>query len=156
MENLFSVEFPPALVAEIRGFILELKTTLPAGLINLTPSERQHYAKMGDKTIAFVLKAIDFADLYPNLVPGYVNVAELKKDMAAVVAMQTILRDIEESTSKLEDSILLAGSEAFSAALSIYNVAKDAAHRDVPGAKVAYNELKERFPGRKKKDTPPA
>ncbi|MEI8202732.1 MAG: hypothetical protein WCH34_06945 [Bacteroidota bacterium] len=156
MEDLFSVEFPPAVVAAILAFIAQIKNTMPEGLINLTPDERQFYFKMGDKSIAFVSKALEFAQLYPQLVPAYVDVNELKKDLDAVVAMQTILRSLEEQTSKLQDSILFAGHEAMSAALSIYNAAKDAARRDVPGAKVAYNEMKERFPGKKSKAVPPS
>ncbi len=155
MENLFSAEFPPELVEEIQGYILQVKNLMPAGLVNLTPEERQYFIKMGDKTIAFVMKVIDFSNIYPVFIPSYVSLINLKSDMDSIAAMQTILRDMEGVTSKLKDSILLAGSEAFTAALSIYNSVKDAAHRDVPNAKVVYDELKVRFPGRKKKDVPP-
>ncbi|MDR1063958.1 MAG: hypothetical protein LBL48_08535 [Azoarcus sp.] len=48
---------------------------------------------------------------------------------------------------RLIASVFLAGSEAYEYALAIYNSAKDAAARNVPGAKVAAQELKARFPG---------
>ena len=152
----FSVVFIPADVLEIKAFLVEVKNKLPHGLMTLTADERQAYAKMGDKTIAFVQKAIDFAELYPNLVPAYVNIIELKKDMEAVVIMKSIFRQMEEMTTQLEDSIMVAGFDAFTASLSIYGAAKDAARRDVPGAKIVYNEMKERFPGRKHKEDPPS
>jgi hypothetical protein len=41
---------------------------------------------------------------------------------------------------------LLAGSEAYQAALSFYNYVKVLAAQDVPNAKAVYEELKKRFP----------
>jgi len=151
-QNLISIEFQQSNVHEIKEFIQKIKDKLPQGLVTLTPDERRAYLKMGDKSVAFVEKALDFAQIYPELLPVYVNVAELKKDIEAVKVMMSILRQLEELTIKLDDSVLLAGSEAYTAALSIYAAAKDAARRNVSGAKQAAQELKERFPGRKAKD----
>ena len=107
---------------------------------------------MGDKTLAFVEKALEFGSTYPDLVPPYVDLAELKKDLEATKIMISILRKLEEITTMLDDTALLAGSEAYTAALSIYAAAKDAARRNVGGAASAYNEMKMRFPGRKAND----
>jgi hypothetical protein len=155
MENLISVEFPDADVQEIKTNILHIKGKLPQGLVTLTPEERRAYVKMGDKSIAFVEKALDTAQSFPQLLPVFVDIAEFKKDVEAVKVMKTILRQLEEITILLDDSILLAGSEALTAALSIYNVAKDAARRDVAGAKLVADELKVRFPGKKHKEEIP-
>ena len=151
-QNLVSIEISPADVVEINEFILKIKGKLSTGFINLNPDERRAYAKMGDKTLAFVEKALDFGTTYPDLVPAYVDLAELKKDLEAVKVMISILRKLEEITTKLDDTALLAGSEAYTAALSIYAAAKDAARRNVSGAGSAYNEMKMRFPGRKAND----
>jgi len=155
MENLISVEFPAADVQEINTNILHIKDKLPTGLVTLTPEERHFYAKMGDKSVAFVDKALELAALYPQLLPAFVNVVEFKKDVDAVKVMKTILRQLEEITVLLDDSILMAGSEAYTAALSIYIAAKDAARRDVTGAKIVADELKVRFPGKKSKEITP-
>lgn len=48
----------------------------------------------------------------------------------------------------LNDSLMLAGSEALQAALAFYAYLKIAARNKVPGAKSAYEELSEYFPGR--------
>ncbi|MCK9617888.1 MAG: hypothetical protein M0R21_08645 [Lentimicrobiaceae bacterium] len=139
---------------QVDGFISEvakLKSMLPAGLVTLTSEERHAYAKMGDKTIAFVEKALDYGRLYPHLVPAYINLDEMEKDVKAVKYLLTFIHSIEEMNTLLDDSILLAGSEAYIAALSIYASVKDAAKRNVPGAKPASDDLKERFSGRKAK-----
>jgi hypothetical protein len=46
---------------------------------------------------------------------------------------------------------MVAGSEAYQAALMFYNVVKTAAAQDIPGAKEVYNDLKARFPSVKRK-----
>jgi len=54
-------------------------------------------------------------------------------------------------TTEIDDTMTLAGSEAYSAALSIYKVLKNAASMGQPGAKEASIELKNRFPRARKK-----
>ena len=49
-------------------------------LLALTNEERQGGLKLGDKTVAFIDKAIDYACSNPTLVPPYVNLEEIQKD----------------------------------------------------------------------------
>jgi hypothetical protein len=49
--------------------------------------------------------------------------------------------------------MMLAGSEAYIAALAYYNSVKQAAKMNVPGARAIYDDLSKRFPGRPKLDT---
>ena len=46
---------------------------------------------------------------------------------------------------------MVAGSEAYQAALMFYNAVKAAAAQDIPGAKEVYADLKARFPRVKRK-----
>jgi hypothetical protein len=39
-------------------------------------------SKMGDKTLAFVQKALEYAEANPTLVPAYLDIAEAKKDFS--------------------------------------------------------------------------
>ena len=50
---------------------------------------------------------------------------------------------------------MLAGSEAYTAALAYYQSAKTAAKRKIPGAEVIYRDLAERFPGAPRKQSQP-
>ncbi len=146
-ENEMSIEITDPNMVLILGHIASVKSMLPSTLLNLTPGKRKSMLKMGDKTIAFCSKALEFATLNPNLRPPYVDLVEFKKDLDAVIAMQTILRSMLEITSKLDDSILICGKDAYIAALSIYKMVKDGALRNVSGAKIAETELSKRFPG---------
>ena len=45
----------------------------------------------------------------------------------------------------------MLGTEAMEGSVAVYASVKMAAHNNVPGAQAAYNDMKERFPGRSKK-----
>jgi hypothetical protein len=51
----------------------------------------------------------------------------------------------------VDDTKMIAGSEAYQATLVFYKSVKVAAAQDIPGAKVVYDELKTRFPGSKRR-----
>jgi hypothetical protein len=153
MENKISITVSAQTIQDALQAVNTLKGLLPE-LVTLTPDERRAYLKMGDKSLAFVQKAQEYAGLHPTLVPSFVNVAEMKKDIDAVTALQTIYRALNEIHSALDDSILLSGSEAFMAALTFYNAAKNAAKSNVQGAKEIADDLGTRFPGKKRKQAP--
>ena len=152
-ENKISIIISEQKVLDALQVVNTLKEQLP-GLVTLTPDERRAYLKMGDKSLAFVQKAQEYAALHPDLVPSFVDVAEMKKDIDAVIALQTIYRKLNELHSELDDTIMLAGSEAFTAALTFYNAAQSAAKHNVQGAKEIAGDLSIRFPGHKHKQVP--
>ncbi len=114
-------------------------------LINLTPDERQALPKMGDKTQAFVAKAIELAKMNPVLVPPYVNINEMEKDYNLALSLKEIVTQVQSLSEKLSDTYLAAGSEAYVTALAFYNSAKAAAKMNVSGTDAIVNELSERF-----------
>jgi hypothetical protein len=58
-------------------------------------------------------------------------------------------------TEALSDTIILSGSEAYSAGLMFYNSAKNASKSKIPKAETIYNDLAACFPA-KVKTAPPA
>lgn len=119
--------------------------------INLTNDEKSTMLKMGDKSIPFVDKSLGYAQANANLVPPYLNVAELKKDVELVRQLDPVYRLIMQLASAIDDTYTALGSEAFTASLTFYNTVRDAAKRNVPGAAAIYEDLKERFPGKSQK-----
>ncbi len=149
-ENLISAELSASDLAEVKAAIETIRTKLPF-LVNLTAEERQAYAKMGDKTVAFVSKALAYAKENPMLCPPYLDVAEFEKDMQLVESLDSILRPLSAITEGLDDTTMLAGSEAYAAALIFYNSVKVASKMNIPGTDAIYNDLSARFPGRPSK-----
>jgi len=150
-QNLISFNMNTEDESAINAAIQVLQEKLMPHLLSLTPEERQEMAKMGDKTVAFVTKSLEYAGQKPEIVPQYINNDEFEKDVNGVSKLREFYQPIEGICNALSDTIMVAGSEAYSAALSVYHSIKDAAKRGVPGAQTIYDDLKQRFPGRPRK-----
>lgn len=93
-------------------------------LTGLTPEERQALPKMGDKTVAFVAKALDVAKRHPEILPGNFDAQAFITDAELVNALRPVQGELRDLLEKVDDTVLAAGSEAFSAALRVYQFAK--------------------------------
>lgn len=144
-ENLVSIEISEKEIAQVNDAIAVISNTLKPYLITLKPEQRQSLPKMSDQSIPFVNKALEYSNTHPEFAPGFVSLPELKKDIAAFEQLRNVARRIEEVQVALEDTSMLAGSEAYVATLSYYNNTKQAVKQNIPGAKVVYDDLKKRF-----------
>ena len=154
MNDVFSFHLTDEEKAEVNQAIEKLVTILEPKLITLTPEERKELPKMGDKTVAFVEKAVEYAQEYPQYMPAFIDVPEANSDFEAVKAIRIYFNQLERITDELNDSMTIAGSEAYSTALSVYKVLKNAASMGQPGAEEAAKELANRFPRAKRKNRP--
>ena len=145
MENKISITVEPVTVDKALAAIAELNHLFPNMAI-LTPEQRHLLPKMGDKSIAFVEKTIDYASQNPTILPSFIDLAELKKDLDTVKKLNTVLAALKTFYDMLDDSALAAGSDAYTNSLAIYQSTKYGAKLNVPGAKGAYEDLKKRFP----------
>jgi hypothetical protein len=150
-ENKHVVPIPPQVLEEIRSGIKHLIELLGPYAVALTPQERKELPKMGEKSVSFVRKAFELAKENPHLCPDYLNMDEFQADITDAFGLLPVRTDAVQLVEILSDIEMLAGSEAFQAALGSYGYARLLAHRDVPEAKAVYEELKKRFPGVKRK-----
>jgi hypothetical protein len=147
MENKHSVAIPPDVLAQVQNLAQQANSLLLPYVTSLTPAERQSLPKMGEKTLSFVEKAHEFATQNPNLVPPFLDMAAFDVDFADAHNLWTVLLTSQQLHENLDDTAMVAGSEAYQMSLIFYNSVKMAARQDVPGAKAVYEELKKRFPG---------
>lgn len=117
-------------------------------LISLTPDERVQLPKMGDKSIPFVTKGLEYLKVSGTPVPPYVNPVELEVDINAFETLRQIRQVAQPIVDMLDDTMLLCGSEAYVSVLAFYNYLKGAAKMNVPGAKSILEDLSTRFPSR--------
>ncbi len=111
---------------------------------------------MGDKTVAFVQKSLEYCQTNPDLVPPFVNVEELAVDVTAVETIRSIYQPMLQITNALSDTMAVSGSEALSACLMFYSSVKNATRSSNQKAETIYNDLADRFPGRSRKEKPAA
>jgi hypothetical protein len=150
-ENLVSLAISESELSDIRKALDVLQSRLLPHLIELTNDEKESMPKMGDKTVAFVTKATEHAEANTKLVPAYVDVAELRKDLNAIELLRPIFNGVNQIAKSLEDTMMIAGSEAYIAALAFYQSTKVAAKMNVTGAQEIYNDLQVRFPTKNRK-----
>jgi hypothetical protein len=152
-ENAVSIQIPAAELKKMLDAFKIIESVLKPYLIALTPEERKQLPKMSDKTVPFVEKTLDYAKSNPQFAPAYMSIPELKIDIEAVYTLTQVARPLDQLREGLSDTTMLAGSEAYIAALAYYNSVKQAAKMNVPGARAIYDDLSKRFPGRPKLET---
>ncbi len=144
-DNRISLRLTAADQKKINEALKTAQETLKPYLVALTTEERRGLPKMSDRTTPFVEKALDYAQTNPALAPSFLNVQEFKVDLEAVYQLTELLRTVDQLSTLLNDTVLLAGSEAYEAALSFYSSVKQAAKVNVPGAKGIADDLGKRF-----------
>lgn len=145
MENRVHIEIAPDDLTALQEAIGVLNTTLGPMLKTLDVQERRTLPKMGDGTEPFVTKTIEYAKTNAQFLPPFVSVDEMEVDFKSVEDLQTVLRPMKQLVAGLEDTIMLAGSEAYVSALSYYNSVKIGQKMNMPGAETIYKDLKKRF-----------
>ncbi|MFT3739535.1 MAG: hypothetical protein QM786_12315 [Breznakibacter sp.] len=149
--NLHSQQVPAEVLEQAKVLIEQISTLLSPYLVALSNEDRKSIPKMGEKTLAFVTKAKEYAGQYPDLLPTFVNKAEFDTDVADATNLVGLKARIDQLASLVDDTVMVAGSEGYIAALAFYNNVKLASKQNVPGAKVINDELAQRFTVRTRK-----
>lgn len=148
--NKISAEITTAELQAITTGIADLKNSLSTVLkFNLTADERTGMLKMGDKTLAFVGKSLNYAQQNPSLTPTYFDLAEAQKDYKLASDLYQVYQLLSALLRSVEDSNMVAGSEAYEAALVFYNSVKGASRSNIAGAQAIFDDLKQQFPRNK-------
>jgi len=143
--NLHVQQVPAEVVAQAKSLVEQLSALLAPYMVTLTSTDRQTIPKMGEKTLSFVTNAQAFAGQYPNFLPTFVNKTDFDIDVADATNLVALKAQVDQVASLIDDTVMVAGSEAYVAALAFYNNVKLAAKQNVPGAKIINDELSARF-----------
>jgi hypothetical protein len=143
--NQISLSLPADKEEEVKQLYGQIYGIISPYLVNLTPEQSKELPKMGDKSYAFVTKALEYLQVPGTPIPPYTNVTELVVDMKGYDTIRQILQAAQPTIDMLQDTMLLSGSEAYVAALAYYNYIKGAAKSGVPGAQTIYDDLSARF-----------
>ena len=138
---------PPAEAQQVLDHLTAALAVLQPYLIALTPEQRKTLPKMSDGNLPFVQDCLQFSVSNAQFAPPFLDVSELKKDVEVVQVLNPMDNLAVTLASLLNDTMMLAGSEAYVAALAYYNSVKLANKMNIPGAKVIYETLKKRFEG---------
>jgi hypothetical protein len=112
-------------------------------LIDLSPEERQTLPKIGDKSRAFVSKALQVAQQNPDFLPRSFDIEEMRRDVELFESLYPIWQSLTQLCELVEDTKIAVGSEAYVAALLIYNYGRNGGL--TTGLDVVMDELGKRF-----------
>jgi len=145
MNNIHNQSIPTEVLTQATAKMNEVYEILKPYLLTLSPDERHSLLKKGDKSSNFVDKALEFSRTNPEFLPSYVTRSDFEIDAADSNNLLGIVTLATQLCNGLDDTMMVAGSEALYAALAYYNSVRQAAALNVPGAKAIYEELKKRF-----------
>lgn len=137
---------------DILTAIRTIREKLPF-LIDLSAEERQSLPKMGDKSRAFVNQAMQLAAQDDSFLPRSFEVSEMQQDAALAEDLYQIIIALAPLAELIEDTYLAVGSEAYSAALVVYQSAK--ANRRGEGLDSLLDGMARRFARKSGGTTPP-
>jgi hypothetical protein len=124
-DNRIDATLSQADLAAIMDAINTIRTKLPF-LLDLTKEDRHTLPKMGDKSRAFVSQALEIAKQNEDILPRSFSVEEMRRDVELVNALQPVMLALSQLQELVDDTYLLVGSEAYTAALMVYHYARAA------------------------------
>lgn len=156
-ENRISLSFTDEEKAKINKAVQDLNSVFASKLIALSNEDKKRLFKISDDAIPFIEKVAQYVVSNPEFVPVFLNAGEFAKDFTAFTDLRGFGRLLTPISSNMEDTAMLAGSEADDFARMYYASVAQAAKMNVPGAQAIYEDLRSRFEaqrGRRPK-TPP-
>lgn len=152
-ESKVSAKLSPTDKKAVMDAINTIKEKLPF-LIDLTTEERKSLPKLGDKSRAFVSKALEIAAQNPDFLPRSFDVDEMRRDIELFEDLYPILLSLSQLQELIDDTSVAVGSEAYAAGLMVYNYAK--ASGKGAGLESMIDDLGRRFARKSKKVQPQA
>jgi len=149
-QNLVSA----SLTVETRVDVLDKLTAIKKSLgflLTLKTDQKQSLFKVGNGYTPFVEKAYNVVNAHPDILPGFFDAQEFKKDYQLSKDLTTIVDQIRQLADSLNDTLMAVNSDAITEALEVYSAVKQNSNR-FPGLKVAETEMSEFFKKTKKKE----
>ena len=144
--NRINTTATAAQVTAVKTALQTIAANLPF-LVGLTTEERIALPSINVSNKAFTEDAINAGVNNPALIPSYVSVVNMKNDMLLFTQLDEIIMMTKQLLEKMEDTQLLAGSEAYTSALTLYKLLGSAADAGVGGTDAIVTQLKQRFAG---------
>jgi hypothetical protein len=124
-DNHVSASLSQADQQAVLAAINTIREKLPF-LIDLTPEERRTLPRMGDRSRGFVAQALEVATQNTGMLPRAFDVEEMRKDVELLAALSPVITALAQLNELVDDTFMAVGSEAYTAALFVYQTARTA------------------------------
>lgn len=143
VDNRVDASLTPAEIADILAAIQTIKEKMPF-LLGLSKEERVSMLKMGDKSRAFVDKTMELIKQNPDFLPRSFDIDEMERDVELYRSLYPVSQSLNQIQELVEDTLMVVGSEAYTAALVAYRYAKDS-DLDTEGLNGVLDDISRRF-----------
>lgn len=144
-ENRISLKFADSEITQIKDAIGVLVGLLAPKLIALSAEDKKRLSKISDDSIPFNEKVAQYVVSNPEFVPMFRTSDEFLTDFSAFKEVRGFIRLLEQVFGNMQDTSMLAGSEADEFARAYYGAVGQAAKMGVPNAQAIYDDLSERY-----------
>ena len=144
MDNRLNITATEAQITAVKAALETVTTNLPF-LIGLTTEERITLPAINVNNKIFTEDAITAGVNNAAMLPAYISVAAMQNDLTLFTQLEEVITMVKQLLEKLEDTQLLAGSESYSSALTLYKLFGTAAESGLPGADAVIAQLRQRF-----------
>jgi hypothetical protein len=93
-------------------------------LVGLSSTERKRLPKIGLRSQTFVEQALDMAEQHPDVMPRFLDVEAARRDLDLFTSLNPIAQILNGLQELVQDTQMLAGSEAYASARVAYVSAK--------------------------------
>ena len=147
--NKINAEIPQEQEAQVIQYVKDIKSLLPF-LKGLNSKDRIRLAKLSRGRVDMVDRSFIHATQIPGYLPSFVTPEGFKKEVDLRDCLQRIGAEIDSLKEKIDDTILLVGSEAYRSARLFYKTVKAAASEGAEDAERIAKDISYHF---KKKTT---
>ncbi len=148
MSNLMNNRISTTLTTEQREAVMQAFQTIFSNLpflLGLTVEERVSLPKINVNNKVFTQDALNEMEQNAEMLPSFMQAEPMRNDLTLYNQLDPILSMARQLVEKLEDTQMLAGSEAYISALSAYRLFGAAAAAGIGGADTVYDSLRSRF-----------
>ncbi|MBI1289595.1 MAG: hypothetical protein GC178_18695 [Flavobacteriales bacterium] len=144
---VLGVEFTQAEVDAMKAGAQVIIDTIVSKInLNLSNEERQGLSTVSNQRLPYVLRSVkEYAVDYPNLNGIGYSLADADKDLDTFGQMFEVLTKLTEATERTEELQMVAGHFAYEFTRDQYANAERYRTKNVAGAQVVYDGLKECF-----------
>jgi hypothetical protein len=144
LNNRVSVTATAVQVTAVKAAFQTILSNLPF-LVGLNADERKTLNAIDVNNKAFTEDTIYACVNNASLIPPYLSVANMQNDLTLFSQLDELSGIANQLCERIEDTKMLAGSEAYGSALAMYKIFGTAADAGVSGTDSIVEQLKKRF-----------
>lgn len=148
--NRISATVSDDTIKDIQSGLEKIRARLPF-LVRFLEDKRPYLLEIGEHLQPFMEQSLIDAKEHPNLVPPFLDIEELERDLNLFHQLMQLLKPMEELTGMLHDTAMAAGSDAFETAVVFYKRVRMGAKLGDPEATEVTLHILEKMPEMREK-----